>query len=194
MAAAPQPRLSPEEYLELDRVAEFRSEYYNGRMYAMAGGSYLHALIIGNLARELGIVLKKTPCTVTTSDVRTRVSVNGLYTYPDIAVVCGEAKLLDGRRDTLLNPVLIVEVLSPSSEAYDRGFKSAQYRTLESLQEYALVSQNEARIEIFRRQSNGEWLLSEAIGREARSQFNSVDAEVALADVYDKVTFEGGEA
>jgi Uma2 family endonuclease len=130
---------------------------------------------------------------VTTSDMRVRVSKTGLYTYPDIVVVCDPPQYGDGRHDTGLNPTLIIEVLSPSTEAYDRGFKFAQYRALESLQEYALVSQSEPRVEIFRRQSSGDWLLSEAAGTEAVCRFDSVSCAVALKDIYDKVTL-GGEA
>ena len=192
MSAHPQPRLTPEEYLELDRASPFRNEYYNGHMYAMSGGSVPHAIIIGNLTRETGNALRGRPCFVAPSDLRVRVSPDGLYTYPDVVVVCGELKVLDGRNDTVLNPILIIEVLSPSTEAYDRGFKSAQYRTLETLQEYALVSQSEPRIEIFRRQSSGDWLLSEAVGLEAVCHFDSVDSNVNLSEIYANVTFEAG--
>ena len=128
------------------------------------------------------------PSRVTASDVRVRVSPEGLYTYPDLIVVCGAPEFLDNRRDTILNPILIVEVLSPSTEAYDRGFKSAQYRTLESLQEYALVSQDEPRVEVFRRQVSGDWLLSESIGLEGFARFESIGCAIGLAGVYEKVT------
>lgn len=116
-------------------------------------------------------------------------SPNGLYTYPDIAVVCGPPKLLDGHKDTLLNPILIAEGLSPSTEAYDRGFKFAQYRTLESLQEYALVSQTEPRVEVFRRQSSGDWLLSEAVGLDSICRFESVNSSVPLSEIYANIAF-----
>ena len=193
MSAQPQPGLTPAQYLELERAAPFRSEYYNGRMYAMSGGSHGHALIIGNLIGELWGALKKGPCRVTPSDLRVRVSPAGLYTYPDVVVVCGEPKYADNQADTLLNPVLIIEVLSPSTEGYDRGFKSAQYRTLASLQEYALVSQAEPRIEVFRRQPGAGWLFSEAVGLEAVCRFENVGVSLALAELYDKVTFGGEE-
>jgi Uma2 family endonuclease len=179
--------------LEIERAAEFKSEYYNGRMYAMSGASYKHVVITCNLSRELGNILKKRPCTVLTNDLRLRVAPGGLYTYPDLVVVCGEPQFADNQADTLLNPLLIVEILSPSTEAYDRGFKFAQYRTLESLREYALVSQQEPRVEVFRRQSGGEWLLSDSAGLDAACRFDSVDCAVALAEVYDKVTFGGDE-
>lgn len=191
MSAHAQPRLSPEQYLEIERPAEFKSEYYNGRMYAMPGGSYNHSRIIANLPAALFPGLKNGRCTVSSSDLRLRVAPNGLYTYPDIAVVCGEPKFVDGQKDTLVNPVLIAEVLSPSTEAYDRGWKFSQYRTIESLQDYVLVSQTEPRIEVFRRQPSGDWLLSEFVGPEAVCRLDSVSCTIALADVYDRIAFSG---
>jgi Uma2 family endonuclease len=181
--------MTPEQYLELERAAEFRHDYFNGRMYEKPGGSFAHAIVIGNLSYRLGTALRERPCVVAVSDLGVRVSPNGLYTYPDLLVVCGPPKLLDGHKDTLLNPILIVEVLSPSTEAYDRGFKFAQYRTLESLREYALVSQTEPRVEVFRRQSSGDWLLSEAVGLEAVCRFESVDSSVVLSEIYANITF-----
>jgi Uma2 family endonuclease len=192
MSAQPQPRLTPEQYLEIERAAQFRSEYYNGRMYAMSGASYRHVMIISSLSRRLQNALEAGRCSVGTNDLRVRVSPAGLYTYPDLVVICGEPKFADNRADTVLNPTLIVEVLSPSTEAYDRGFKFAQYRTLESLQEYGLVSQSEPRVEIFRRQPSGDWLLSESAGMEAICRFDSAGCTIAVKDIYDKVTF-GGE-
>ena len=189
MSAQAQPRLTPEQYLDAERAAEFRHEYYNGHIYAMSGGSYQHAQIIGNLITELNNVLKRRPCSVVPNDLRLRVSPKGLYTYPDVLVICGDPKFADDQRDTLLNPAVIVEVLSPSTEAYDRGFKSAQYRTVDSLEEYALVSQAEPRVEIFRRQPGGHWLLSEAVGLEAVCHFDSLDCSIPLAEIYAKVTF-----
>jgi Uma2 family endonuclease len=195
MSARSQARLTPEQYLELERAArDARSEYYNGRMYAMSGGTHPHAIIIGNLARHLGNGLEKGPCVVTTSDIRVRVNKTGLYTYPDTVVVSDPPQYGDGRHDTVLNPTLIIEVLSPSTEAYDRGFKFAQYRALESLQEYAVVSQSEPRVEVFRRQPTGDWLLSEAAGMDATFRFNSVSCAITVKDVYDKVTFNSEAA
>jgi Uma2 family endonuclease len=189
MSAQAQARLTPEQYLAEERAAEFRHEYYNGHIYAMSGGSYKHFQIIGNLTAELHARLKKRPFAVGSNDLRLRVSPGGLYTYPDVLVICGEPQFADDRRDTLLNPALIVEVLSPSTEAYDRGFKSAQYRTVESLEEYALVSQAEPRVEVFRRQPGGHWLLSEAVGLEAVCHFESLECAVPLAEIYANVTF-----
>ena len=189
MSAQPHTRLTPEEYLELDRASEFRNEYYQGQMYAMAGGSHPQGMLIAALGGELRSCLRGRRCRISVSDVRVRVSEGGLYTYPDVVVVCGEPLYLDNHRDTVLNPTLIIEVLSPTTEAYDRGFKSAQYRTLESLEEYALVSQSEPRVEIFRRQASGDWLLSESVSLEAVCRFDSVGCTLALRDIYDQVTF-----
>jgi Uma2 family endonuclease len=189
MSAQPQLRLTPDEYLELDRASEFRNEYYNGLMYPMSGGTHAHAIIAGNLASALRTA-KGTSCIVTQSDLRVRVSPTGLYTYPGVVVVCGEPQYHDGRKDTLANPTLVAEVLSPSSEAYDRGFKSAQYRTLDTLREYVLVSQTEPRVETFRRLPTGDWLLSESTGLESTCAFESLSCSVPLKDIYAQVSFE----
>jgi Uma2 family endonuclease len=193
MSAQPQARLSPEQYLEIERAAETRNEYYNGRMYAMSGASVGHIVITSNLNRGLSIALRKRARRVGTNDFRVRVSPDRLYTYPDLVVFCGEPKFADARADTLLNPVFLAEVISPSTEAYDRGFKSAQYRTLDSLQEYALISQSEPRVEVFRRQTGGTWLLSESVGLDTSCLFDSLGCEIPLSEIYDKVSFEGEE-
>jgi Uma2 family endonuclease len=182
-------RLSPEEYLAIERAAEFRSEYYNGHMYAMAGTSYRHALLVSNLVFVLRTELKGRRCSVMSNDLRVRVQPGGLYTYPDIVVVCGDPKFADDQRDTILNPALIMEVLSPSTEAYDRGFKASQYRTIESIQEYALVSQNEARIEVFRKQQGGDWLFSESVALDAVCRLESLGLSLPLAAIYENITF-----
>ncbi len=189
MSAHSQPRLTPEEYLEIERAAEFKSDYYDGHMYAMSGGSLRHAIVIAGMVRELGNALKNRPCTVASNDLRLRVGSGRLYTYPDVIVFCGTAKLADQHEDILLNPTVIVEVLSPSTERYDRGIKWTQYRTIESLQEYALVSQTEPRVEMFRRQGGGQWLFTEFVGLEATCRFESLDCAVALIDVYRGISF-----
>lgn len=181
-----------EEYLALDRAAEARSEYYDGVMYAMSGGSMRHAVIIGNLQGLLWNALRKSPCIVTPTEVRVRLSAR-TYVYPDIAIVCEEPRFADGHKDILLNPSIVIEILSPSTERHDRGLKSARYRELETLQEYALVSQGEPRVEIFRRQASGEWLLSEAVGADATCHFDAVNGEpvrIPLAEIYERVTFD----
>jgi Uma2 family endonuclease len=180
-------RLTPEQYLEVERAAEYKSEYYRGYLYAMAGGTYAHGLIIANLVRELGNALRGRDCAVTASDVRLLVPPGDYYTYPDLMVVCGERRFAGQQRDTLLNPVVIVEVLSDSTEAQDRGGKFARYRAIESLQEYVLVAQNEARVERFQRQPGGEWLLTEWTGLDSACQFDSLGCCIPLAEIYDKV-------
>jgi len=155
----------------------------------MSGGSYPHALIIGNLVFALKSALGKRPCPVAPRDLRVRVSEQGLYTYPDLVVVCGEPRFADDQKDTLLNPTLVAEVLSPSTEAYDRGFKSAQYRRIQSLDEYVLVSQSEPRVEVFRRQGNVAWLLSESFGLDSVFRLESLNCEITLPDIYGQVTF-----
>ena len=190
MSAHAQPRLTDEEYLERERKAEFRHEFYDGIIYAMSGGSSPHALIITALGREFGNAFKKRPCWVATSELRVRVARGGLYAYPDAVILRGEATFADAQKDTLLNPTLLIEVLSPSTEAYDRGFKTEQYRKIESLREYALVSQSRPHVEIFRRQPGGGWLLSEFTGLDTACRFESVDCTIPLAEIYDKITFE----
>lgn len=194
MSAQPIPRISEEQYLEADRGAEFKSEYYNGRMYAMAGVSYAHFLIVMNFGSQLHQALRMRPCTIGASDLRLRVSPGGLCTYPDIMVICGEPRLADDRNDTLMNPTVIVEVLSKSTEAHDRGFKFAQYRTLDSLREYVLVSQSEPRVEKYQRQNTGQWVLSDYVGLDAVAGFDSIQCEVPLPEIYAKVTFAAEDA
>src|SRR5258708_7413592 len=157
-------------------------------MYAMAGGSYPHSVINVNLVRELSSALRTRGCFVVSSDARLRVSPGRVYTYPDIMAGCDSPKIADDQKETLLQPSLVIEVLSPSTEAHDRGYKFVQYRQLESLREYVLVSQSEPRIERFERQADGRWVLSEHVGLDAICRFESVDCEVPLADIYENVT------
>ncbi|MEI9813366.1 MAG: Uma2 family endonuclease [Acidobacteriota bacterium] len=191
MSAHPQPRpLTEEEYLALDRAAETRSEFYQGVVYAMPGGSLAHALINSSLTREIGMAFKGSPCWVVTQMLRVRIAPGGLYAYPDLAIVCGEGRYCGEQKDTLLNPTVLIEVLSPSTEAYDRGFKSEQYRKIETLKEYALVSQTKPHIEIYSRQPDGRWLLSEESGLDASFRLESVGCLIPLAEIYDRVSFD----
>ncbi len=192
MSARALPQITPEQYLALDRAAETRSEYYDGVMYAMSGGSHPHAIIIGNISGELRAALKRGPCIASPTELRVRVSKRA-YVYPDVVVVCGEPRYLDGEIDTLLNPSLVIEVLSPSTERHDRGLKAARYRTIESLTEYAFVSQTEPRVEIYRRQASGDWLLSESVGIDATCRFEGLNEEpvrIPMAEIYERVQFE----
>lgn len=188
MSAAPKPYISPEEYLDRERQAETKSEYFAGEIFAMAGGSEEHNVITVNLARELSSQLLERPCQVYGGDMKVRATAE-LYVYPDITVVCGERQFDDEKKDVLLNPTLIVEVLSPTTEAWDRGGKFEQYRQRESLQEYVLLSQDRPHAERYARQSNGEWLWTERNGLEAALTLPSIGCELALSEVYRKVTF-----
>jgi Uma2 family endonuclease len=183
------PRLSPQEYLARERAATYRSEYFDGEMFAMAGGSPQHSLIKVNVTGELRARLKGAPCTPYDSDLRVQVSATGLYTYPDASVICGPLEFEDEHRDTVLNPTVVVEVLSESTEAYDRGKKFGHYRQIPTLREYLLVSQDEPRIERFLRNDDGTWTLTEATGPEATLPLPSLGIEIALREVYDKVEF-----
>jgi len=185
--------LTPEEYLELERRAERKSEYFQGEMFAMSGASRPHVLIVGNLGRELGNRLDTGPCEVYSNDMRLRVTPNGFYTYPDVMVACGEPQFADNQSDTLLNPVLIVEVLSKSTEAYDRGKKFDRYRTLPSLREYLLVAQDAPRIEQFTPQPDGSWLRAEISGMDANIRLASIDCIVPLSRIYNKVHWPPAE-
>jgi Uma2 family endonuclease len=158
-------------------------------MFAMAEASEEHNLIVFNIAGELRSQLKERPCKGYLGDMRVKVDLTGLYTYPDITVVCGEARFDVEHNDTLTNPVVLIEILSKSTEAYDRGEKFAQYRRLDSLKEYLLVAQDHYRIECFTRQPNGQWLLSEAIGPDGVIELESIGCTLALSEVYDKVEF-----
>jgi len=180
--------MTPEQYLAMERAAEFKSGYFEGQVYGMAGGTYRHARIIANTTGALFQSLKQTACTVTSSETRLRVSPDGLYTYPEVMEVCGEARFADDQKDTPLNPALIVEVLSKSTEGHDRGLKFAQYRNLDSHRSYALVSQNEPRVETFHRQADGRWALSESVGMDAVRRVESLDFQILLSDIYDRVT------
>jgi Uma2 family endonuclease len=181
--------VTPEEYLALERGSELRHEYVDGQMVAMTGGSRNHALIVTNLGGELRQQLKGRACEVYTSDLRVQVSATGLYTYPDVVVVCGEPRFEDPHLDTLLNPTVIIEVLSPTTEPYDRGRKFEQYRTLESLREYLLVSQDHPLVEQFLRQEADAWLFTEVSGLDQTVSLPSIECQVALAEIYHKVTF-----
>ena len=188
--SSPKPSLlTPGEYLELERKSEIRSEYIAGRMYAMTRASRRHGLIAGNFFRELSSQLRTRACEAFMNDLRVKVSPTGMYTYPDIVAVCGEVLLEDEHFDTLLNPTVIVEVLSESTEAYDRGEKFAHYRRLETLREYVLVAQDKIRVEHFRREGE-EWILSEVSGPDATVHLASIDCHVAVAAIYEKVEFD----
>lgn len=189
MSTQPNRYISPEEYLNIERKAEIRSEYLNGEIFAMVGASREHNLIVANITRELTQQLKGKPCELYPNDMRVRIPATGLYTYPDVVVVCGEPRFEDAHVDTLLNPTLIIEVLSESTESYDRGKKFSHYQTVGSLIEYLLVAQDEYRIEQYVKQPNEHWLYSDARSSEGFIELSSIQCVLALKEVYDKVAF-----
>jgi Uma2 family endonuclease len=191
--AHPIPRLTEAEYLEIERRAEYKSEFLDGEMFAMGGGTSSHSLIKCNLIGEIRSRLKGCPCVFYDSDMRVKVQAPGLYTYPDVSVACGEVQFADERKDTFLNPTVIIEVPSESSEAYDRGKKFGLYRQLPSLREYLLVSQYKPHIEQFIRQESGEWLLRDIVGLESKLSLTSVGITVEMAEVYYNVQFEAAQ-
>jgi Uma2 family endonuclease len=181
--------ITPSEYLDLERKAELRNEYVDGRMREMPRTNILHSLIGGNLLGELHSQLRRRACEVFASAFRVKVTSTGMYTYPDVVALCGKAELEDDHQDTLLNPSVIIEVLSESTEAYDRGEKFAHYRRLNSLREYVLVSQNQMRIEHYRRDED-QWVLSEVSGPDAVLHLEAIDCHVAVSTIYEKVEFD----
>jgi len=186
------PYISPEEYLRRERLAEYKSEYLNGEIFAMAGASEQHNLIAGNIFGELREQLKTGSCRAYTSDMRVRVRSNGLYTYPDVIVVCGEPQFEDKEVDTLVNPTVLGEVLSRATERYDRIAKTTYYRTIDSLAEHLLVAQDEIRVEQYIRQADGQWLMLEFLTRDAVVDLPSIGCTLKLSEVYDRIVF--GEA
>jgi Uma2 family endonuclease len=179
--------VTPEEYLAFERAAEYKNEYFDGEIFAKTGASLKHNRITLNIGSELNNQLKERKCQAFTSDMRVHVPATGLYTYPDVVVVCGEPQLEDEHFDTLLNPVLIVEVLSRSTARYDRTGKFSDYRSISSFAEYLLVSQDEYRVEHYARQPDGRWLLTEYRSREDTLALDSIGCRLSLAEIYDKV-------
>jgi Uma2 family endonuclease len=191
MSSPPLPFVTPEEYLAAERKAERRSEYLNGEVFAMAGASRRHVQISGNLIAALKNELKGRDCDVYATELRVRVNPKGnyLYAYPDVSVVCGESQFEDERFDTLLNPKVIIEILSPSTEPFDRGKKFTLYRQIDSLAEYLLMAQDETRVEQYVRQPGGDWVLSERTGLDDAVTLPSLGLSLKLFDIYYRVSF-----
>lgn len=183
---AAQTVFTPEEYLVSERKATLKSEYLNGEILAMSGASLAHTLITGDIVTELNIQLRGQECQVISSDMRVKASPKGAYFYPDVVVFCGEPQFEDNVFDTLLNPILVVEVLSPSTEAYDRGEKFAHYQQLTSLREYVLVSQDRIRVEHYRLVKT-QWVQTEFQTRGDVLPLVSIECELTLQDIYRRV-------
>ncbi len=190
MSTQPKPYLTPEQYLEIERAAEYKSEYFKGEMFAMSGGSLNHSRISRNLMATLDEQLNGSSCEVTGSDLRLQVAPDGLYTYPDVAVFCGEPQFADSRTDTITDATVVIEILSPSTENYDRGFKFEQYRQLKSLNDYVVIAQARVHIEYFTRQDDGSWIFRETSDLNAVIHLPSIACTLAVARAYRRVDFE----
>lgn len=180
------------EYLAIERAAERKSEFFAGEMFAMAGVSRAHNLIVTNLIAELRDQLRKRECEVYPSEMKVRVLKGGMFAYPDVVVVCGEPQLLDSHGDVLLNPTLVVEVLSPSTAAYDRGVKAFYYRRLPSLREYVLIEQDRLLVELYQRTNDTarKWTVEASDNLADTIKLNSIGCELTLASIYEKVALD----
>lgn len=191
MTALPkEKKYTPEEYLALEEKAEFRSEYDNGEIVAMAGGSLNHQQITANLTVFLDTKIRKKGCRVLPSEMKIWVESNNKFYYPDVTVICETPKFYNKRNDTIENPKLLIEVLSKVTEAKDRGEKFFAFQTLESLQEYVLVSQDKHLVETFTKQNDGSWRYLATIGIESEVYFESVGERLKISEIYDLVEFE----
>ena len=197
MSAIPKKKLTEAEYLAIENAAEFKSEFYDGVMYplhwdgvtAMAGAKPVHNRIKENLIVALGAVFGDGPCQSYSSDQRVRLSDTGMYAYPDIVVICEPAECLAIDPNTLANPRIVIEVLSPSTERYDRGFKFAQYQQQRTLREIVLVAQDEVRVERYVRQPDGAWLPTEFLDPKGDFELGTVPGRIPLARIYRGVEF-----
>ena len=189
MSTIPKTRCTAEQYLSIERAAQFRSEFFRGEMFAMVGASRKHNLITVNVASELHRQFKDRKCEIYQSDMRVKVNATGLYTYPDVVATCDEPRFEDDKVDTLLNPKVIVEVLSPSTELWDRGKKFKHYRNIPSLREYVLISQDHVLIERFAINVDGEWALRDYRTHEDILVLDSISCELRLSDVYARIDF-----
>lgn len=192
MSALPQGKyISPEEYLIAERESLEKHEYFDGEIFQMAGASLKHTEITGNISAGLHGQLKGRSCRVLQSDMRVHIPKTGLFTYPDVLVVCGKPEFLpDTNLDTLINPILIVEVLSSSTEGYDKGAKFDNYRSLDSLREYVLVSQDAKKVMRYTKQTDGSWVLMDFIGDKTEIELVSIECRLTIEDIYDKVEFD----
>ena len=188
--AQPDQFISEEDYLLLERASRTKHEYYHGRIYAMAGAKEAHNLIAGNVIASLHRQLRQKPCRVYPSDMRVKIMKTGLNTYPDVVVVCGQPQFTDDELDTISNPVVIIEILSPSTERYDRGMKFQHYRTIDTLRDYILIAQNHHHIEHFSRQDTTLWLFQAATEPAVALTIPSIECALLLQDVYEKVELQ----
>lgn len=189
-AARAETRVTPAEYLARERQAHTKSEYLGGCVVAMSGASLPHNRIVFNIAGELHPQLRDSPCEAFVNDMRVKVSETGDYTYPDVVVACGDVQFEDAEVDTLLTPTVIIEVLSPSTEGYDRGTKWASYRQLPTLQEYLLVAQDRPSVEHYVRTDRG-WSFDAITDLNATVVLPSIGCELRLCEIYRRVGIDG---
>ncbi len=191
MTALPKKQfISEEDYLTMEEVSPVKHEYFDGEIFQMAGASEQHNTITINIAGELHQQLKKRPCKVYQNDMRLYIEKEGIYVYPDVMVVCGKPDIKKFKSlDNILNPVLIVEVLSESTADYDKGAKFEQYRTIDSFKEYLLVSQDRKQLTRYTKQSDGSWVLTDFIGDKTQIELSSIECSLSIEDIYDKVDF-----
>ncbi|MBI3914257.1 MAG: Uma2 family endonuclease [Chloroflexi bacterium] len=181
-------KFTPAEYLAMEEAAEYKSEYYAGEIFAMAGGTTDHSIVAVNLFIELGNLLSAKSCRLFNSDVRLLVQPSGLYTYPDVMVICGKIEFVERRKDTVTNPILIVEVLSESTRDYDRGAKFNFYKQIPSLQEYVTIESESARVECYRR-TGDKWTIETYDNLNAVARFESLACEIPVKRIYHKVSW-----
>jgi Uma2 family endonuclease len=190
MSAQPHTTMTPEEYLAFEERSADKYEYYGGIVVALAGGNQAHSIICSNLNAILHNQLRKRPCTVYTSDMKVKAERPRKYMYPDLSIACGQSVFEDTSRRVLLNPIVIIEVLSESTEKHDRGKKFQYYRSIESVQEYVLVAQDAKQIDRYQRQANNLWLLSSVDVEDEDLYLPSIDCTLVIEDVYEKVPFD----
>lgn len=188
MSLHPKPKFTGQEYLDWERQQDTRHEYFDGEIFAMTGASRKHNLVCGNTFSALHAQMRGGTCEVYNNDMRVKVSETGMYTYPDIVAACDNPAFEDAAADTLINPVLIIEVLSGSTEPYDRGAKFLHYRTLPSLRDYLLVAQDACRVEHYARQADNRWLLTEYQDPDDSVHLESVACRLVLREMYERVT------
>ncbi len=189
MSSVRQSVYTPQQYVQLERASQIRHQFYGGEIFAMTGASRAHNLIAGKIFRRLSEQFDGRPCEAYQSDMRVKVAASGLYTYPDVVATCEHPQFEDEVLDTLLNPQLIVEVLSDSTENYDRGKKFEHYRRLESLRHYILVAQNRCHLEMFTRMPDDQWLLWETSDLSETVSIQSIHCELPISDIYARVQF-----
>ena len=188
-SSAPHLRISPQHFLDAERRALHKSEYFDGEVYAMAGASEVHLSIGSNIIMTLGPALRKRSCKIYSSDMKVWIPATRSFVYPDLTIVCGGPKMRDEHRDVLENPLAIFEVLSPSTEKYDRTVKFDGYSSIETFTQYALIAQDEPRVEVFTRSNEGLWIFTRFTGLSSTAEFPALELSIPLASLYDRVDF-----